>query len=166
MAEIKRIEEQLEPTHLTNEDDSWIVSDDELKRQVEASVPPENLAKTPDKPDPRSEKSYTFQVDFKDVRGKIWKGQFTNQILSIHERQRVGVMRSMLGGGQPIPSLDPMTIELNLMVAHMTYSLKERPTWAENLRSLEDPAVLQHIYEEVDSHESYFLGWGTPQGEG
>lgn len=159
---VDNLDELLNPKHLITED----TSDEELKKQVAGVGLPEKPEADPDKPNPRGEKSYTFQVDYKDARGKVWKGQFTNKILSIHERQQVGVMRSMLSGGQPIPSLDPMTIELNLIVAHLAYSLTEKPEWAANLRSLEDPGVLQAIYTEVDSHESYFLGWGTPQGSG
>jgi hypothetical protein len=168
VADMQSIQERMKPTHLIREDnpDPEIPSDEDLKKKVEAAALPEEPKADPDKPDPRGEKKYTFTLDYKDARGKIWKGQFTNKILSIHERQQVGVMRSMLGAGQPLPSLDPLTVELNLIVAHMTYSLTEKPDWAANLRSLEDPQLLQEIYMEVDSHESYFLGWGTNQSEG
>jgi hypothetical protein len=141
-------------------------SDEELKKRVEEAGLPEKPKEDPDKPDPRGEKYYTFQLDFKDARGKVWNGQFTTKILTVHERQQVGVMRSMLGAGQPLPSLDALTAELNLIVAHMTYSLTEKPDWAENLRQLENPRILQAIYAEVDSHESYFLGWGEVEGKG
>jgi hypothetical protein len=140
-------------------------SDEELKKRVEEAGLPEKPKEDPDKPDPRGEKYYTFQLDFKDARGKVWSGQFTTKILTVHERQQVGVMRSMLGAGQPLPSLDALTAELNLIVAHMTYSLTEKPDWAENLRQLENPRILQAIYAEVDSHESYFLGWGEVEGQ-
>ena len=72
----------------------------------------------------------------------------------------MGVMRSILGGGRPLESLDALTVEINLMVAHLMHSLDERPEWAKNLRMLDDPGLLQAIYTEVDSHESFFLGWG------
>lgn len=167
-ADIKAIQERMKPTHLLEEPDSdpEIPSDDDLKKQVEEVALPEKPKADPDKPDPRGEKKYTFNLEFKDARGKVWSGQFTNKILSIHERQQVGVMRSMLGAGQPLVSLDALTAELNLIVSHMTYSLVEKPDWAVNLRSLENPRLLQAIYEEVDSHESFFLGWGSDQGEG
>lgn len=165
MADVKDIQERLTPKHLIQPEAEveTIPTDEDLKKQVEEAGLPQKPKADPDKPDPRGEKKYTFQLDYKDARGKIWKGQFTNKILSIHERQQVGAMRSMLGAGQPVQSLDALTIELNLMVAHMTYSLVEKPEWAENLRSLEDPGVLQAIYTEVDSHESFFLGWGAPE---
>lgn len=168
MAELKNLQERMTPKHLMQPeavDEVEIPSDDDLKRRVETASVPEKPKADPDKPDPRGEKKYMFTLEHRDARGKVWTGQFTNKILSIHERQQVGAMRSMLGAGQPIQSLDALTIELNLMVAHMTYSLVEKPDWAENLRSLEDPSVLQAIYTEVDSHESFFLGWGTPQSQ-
>lgn len=170
MAPKQDIAARLNPRHLNtseSEEMDWeIPSDYEMKKQVEDATLPVKPKVDPDKPDPRSEKQYTFMVEHKDARGKVWKGTFTNKILSIFERQQVGVMRSMMGAGQPVESLDGMTRELNLMVAHMNYSLTGKPDWAENLRTLEDPGVLQAIYTEVDSHESHFLGWGTPQSEG
>lgn len=171
MMDKETIQARMDPKHLILEDPqqdaelagSMAPSDEELKKQVSDASLPEAPKVDPDKPDPRSEKVYTFNLDYKDARGKVWTGKFSNKILSIHERQQVGVMRSMLGAGQPVESLDRMTIELNLIVAHLTYSLASQPFWAENLRSLDDPGLLQAIYEEVDSHESHFLGWGTTQ---
>lgn len=168
MVDKQTLEDRMTPKHLITEDvetDWSIPTDDMMKKQVDSLILPEKPKVDPDKPNPRSEKQYTFNVDYTDARGKVWKGSFTNKILSIHERQQVGVMRSMLGAGQPVQSLDQMTLELNLIVAHLTYSLTSKPPWADNLRTLEDPAILQAIYEEVDSHESHFLGWGTPKGE-
>lgn len=150
----QEIHERMRPTHLVGE------SDEDLKKQVEDATTALEATPDPDAPDPRGEKKYTFQIEHKDARGKVWKGQFTNHILSIHERQQVGIMRSILGGGRPLESLDALTVEINLMVAHLSYSLDERPEWAKNLRTLEDPGLLQAIYTEVDSHESFFLGWG------
>ena len=161
----KDIQDKLTPKHLLEEEPPALPSDDELKGRLAGVVPPLTPAKF-DGPDPRAEKQYTFQLDYKDARGKVWKGQFTTKILSIHERSQVGAMRAMLSAGQPLQSLDAMTVELNLMVAHMAFSLTEKPKWAENLRTLEDPGVLQAIYTEVDSHESYFLGWRAPQEDG
>lgn len=162
---VENLQERLTPKHLIRdpEPEQEIPSDEELKQQVATASLPEKPKEDPDKPDPRGEKKYVFQIEYTDARGKVWKGQFTNKILSIHERQQVGIMRSMLGAGQPVQSLDALTVELNLMVAHMSYSLVEKPEWAANLRSLEDPGVLQAIYTEVDSHESFFLGWGQAQ---
>ena len=151
----REIQERLAPTHLTEPDTP---SEAELREQVEGASVPEK-PKPEEGPDPRGEKLYTFSIEYTDARGKEWKGQFTSKILSIHERSQVGATRAMLAGGQPTSSVDPLTAELNLCVAHMTWSLVKRPDWAENLRALEDPALLQAIFAEVDSHESYFLGW-------
>lgn len=161
MSDLKQIQDRMIPRHLSEhyEEPEELPTDDDLKQQVQKAALPTSPEEVPDKSDPRSEKYYSFPFEYKDARGKLWKGQFTNKILSIHERQQAGVLRSMLGAGQPVQSLDAFTIELNLMVAHMTYSLTEKPQWAENLRNLDDPQLLQALYTEVDSHESFFLGW-------
>lgn len=139
------------------------VNDDVLKAEVKDAVP--NAAgdtkaevEAPVQ-DPRNNNEYEFDIEFRDARGKFWSGKFKNKILTIHERQLVGTLRSRFAGGQPIESLDGLTIEINLMVAHLIYSLADKPQWAENLRTLEDPAIIQAIYAEVSSHEAYFLGW-------
>ena len=153
-ATAQEIHDRLQPKHLLE------TSDEDLKKQVEEATQAPQTEPDPDAPDPRGEKKYTFQINYTDARGKVWKGQFVNHVLSIHERQQVGVMRSILGGGRPLESLDALTVEINLMVAHLMHSLDQRPEWAKNLRNLEDPGLLQAIYTEVDSHESFFLGWG------
>jgi hypothetical protein len=157
-ATAQEIHDRLDPKHLMT------ASEEELKAQVAETAKAVDETPDPDAPDPRGEKKYTFQINYTDARGKVWKGQFTNHILSISERQQVGVMRSILGGGRPLESLDALTVEINLMVAHMMQSLDKRPDWAKNLRTLEDPGLLQAIYTEVDSHESFFLGWGKVTG--
>lgn len=163
---VRDIQDRMIPRHLSGhaEELAEVPTDEDLKKRVEESALPASPDKIPDKPDPRGEKYYPFSFEYRDARGKIWIGQFTNKILSIHERQQVGVMRSMLGGGQPVQSLDALTVELNLMVAHMTYSLTEKPQWAQNLRNLDDPQLLQAIFTEVDSHETFFLGWPSAEG--
>jgi len=164
----KDLQDRLNPKHLLGIDDNEpdLPSDDDLKGRVEASSVPEDPKSNPEKPDPRGEKKYTFNLEYKDARGKIWTGQFTTKILNIHERSQVGAMRSMLGAGQPLNSFDAMTAEVNLMISHLAYSLVEKPDWAENLRTLEDPGIIQAIFTEVDSHESFFLGWEAAQSAG
>ena len=167
MIDAAELKNRITPTHLLDPESLEVPTDEDLKGQVSrATAVLDGPANEPTKPDPRGEKSYTFQLDYEDARGKKWAGQFTNKILNIHERQKVGTMRAMLSGGQPFDSLDELTSELNLMVAHLAFSLTEKPKWAANLRALEDYQLLQAIYEEVNSHESYFLGWGPHQKQG
>ena len=159
------VESRLNPVHIKPPDleDEELPTDEELKKQTEKAA--SEIEDSPEKEkksradDPRSHREFTFSINYIDANGKAWIGDFTTKILSIHERQKVGILRSQLGGGMPVESLDAMTVELNLMIAHLTFSLTARPKWAETLRNLEDFAVVQAIYTEVASHEAYFLGW-------
>jgi hypothetical protein len=96
-------------------------------------------------------------------------GDFTNKVLTIRERQMLGVMRARLSGGMTYDALDPLTNEINYMVAHLAFSLgdeKDRPEWARDLRDTENVALLQALYAEVASHEAMFFGWGTASATG
>lgn len=139
-----------------------IPSDEDVRKDVaevvEAKSGPKNKI---DLDDPRAQEKYTFKFSYTDARGKEWAGDFSTKILTIHERQMVGALRAQWGGGLPVSAMDALTNELNLMLAHLTYSLSDKPTWAANLRKLQDFQLLQKIYEEVASHEAYFLGWGS-----
>jgi len=132
---------------------------DEMKDAIEKEVAPTEKEKNKKLLDnPRSKAEYEFKIDYSDPRGKQYAGRFTNKVLTIGQQQMVGIMRSRLAGGMPLESLDALTIEVNLMVAHMTYSLTEKPKWAENLTALTDIALVQMIYLEVASHEATFHG--------
>jgi len=116
--------------------------------------------------DPRAQRECTFEFNWKDGRGKIWKGRFTNKVLSIRDRQLVGIMRSNLAAGISPSNLDAYTGEINLMIAHLAVSLTERPKWAEDLLVLNDVRLLQELYMEVANHESTFLGYGKSPAAG
>lgn len=136
-------------------------STEELKNEVNKSI----LNKEPEIniDDPKFQEEYSFEFNWKDGRNKIWSGHFVNKILSISELQAVGVLRAKLSGGLDFASLDPLTSEINLMVSHLSYSLIEKPKWAEDLRSLLDVSLLQEIYGEVASHEATFFGYKNPE---
>ena len=164
-AQKSEIEARLEPVHIKPPDlePAELPTDAELKEAVEKQAnetedTPEKKAKAR-QDDPRAQREYTFPINYMDASGKAWMGEFTTKILSVHERQRVGILRAQLSGGMPVESLDALTSELNLIVSHLTYSLTERPKWAETLRNIDDFAILQAIYGEVASHEAFFLGW-------
>lgn len=122
---------------------------------------------TPKKPDPvvtpktnlRSNREYPFWIDWTSPSGKNYQGEFVNRVLSLGDKASAGVLRAKLGGGMPVSSLDDMTIEVNLIIAHLTFSLIKKPDWAADLRSLDELALLQVIYEEVASHEATFFGY-------
>lgn len=116
--------------------------------------------------DPKAQREYTFDFRWKDGRGKVWAGKFTNKVLSIRDRQLVGIMRSNLAGGISPAALDALTAEINLMIAHLSFSLTARPKWAEDLLTLDDVRLLQEIYMEVANHEATFLGYRKHPAEG
>lgn len=114
--------------------------------------------KEPVKEDPKLNEEYEFDFNWKDKRGNVWEGHFKNKILTIGEQQAVGILRSKLSGGVPVTSLDFITNELNLIIAHLSISLIEKPKWAEDLRSLKHIDLLHDLYKEVASHEAMFFG--------
>lgn len=153
--EIKR---RLEPTHLhetldVNAAKKEIEQHQEEKADEEIK-PSDNL---------KMQRKYTFQFSWKDGRGKNWNGEFVNEVLSIKQRQMVGILRARMAAGIPVTALDELTQEVNLMIAHMSYSLVERPQWAEDLQALDDIRLLQELYQEVLAHEAIFLGYQKPQ---
>ena len=112
---------------------------------------------TPQSPkDPRFQKQWSFDLEYRDARGKLWVGQFTNQILNLRQRTMVGVMRAKMAAGLPADSLDPVTAELNLMVSHLAYSLVKAPDWATDLLGLDDQELVGQIFDRVSEHETFF----------
>ena len=116
--------------------------------------------------DPRDQIEYSFDVEFKDKRGKVWKGRFTNKILNIKEQRQRGVVAARLAADTSWDSLDPMTRGLLQMLAHLQISLVRRPKWAMDLQELQDLHLLNAIYEEVQGHESYYFRLDANTGEG
>lgn len=157
------LKKRLEPDHLKNVTEADLKSelDQAMEKAEEKSAPAQT-----DLDDPKLHREYPFEFDWTDLRGKRWKGPFVNKVLSIRDRQMVGVMRAKLAAGVPLDSLDDLTQEINLMVAHMTYSLVERPDWAKDLLALDDVRILQELYGEVLAHEATFLGYAKAQGSG
>jgi len=155
----EKMARRLEPNHLKDVTEADIKAELDQARE-KPSEPQENLN------DPKLSKEYPFQFSWTNGRGKIWKGAFTNKILSIRERQMVGVMRARLAAGMPLESLDSMTQEINLMVSHLSFSLTERPEWAKDLLELDDVQLLQEIYMEVLRHEATFRGHQPVEGTG
>lgn len=146
----EQLRQRLEMTHL--------VSPDELKTQIEAAMSPP-VEEEEDTSNPRLEERYTFEFNHKDQRGKVWKGTFVNKALTLGERQMVGHLRARLNHPYTIEQLDALTNEINLIIAHLTFSLQEKPKWAQDLRSLHQFEVLQALYAEVALHEDIFLGY-------
>ncbi|OGD36831.1 hypothetical protein A2V94_07005 [Candidatus Atribacteria bacterium RBG_16_35_8] len=102
---------------------------------------------------------YPFHFKWTSKRGQVFEGDFVNKILSIKDQMGVGVLRAKLAGNTPIESLDAFTVQLNMMVAHLTISLIEKPEWAKDLRDLKYADLLESLYSEVASHEATFFGY-------
>jgi hypothetical protein len=140
-------------------------STEELKRQVERTVTGVE-DEAVDAPDPRDEEQWTFQFEWKDGRGRAWRGQFTNKILSIAEQQAAASLKARFTGGAPWAAIDGEMQVINTAVAHMVFSLVEKPTWAEDIRKLLDPALIMAIYDKVSSHETRFFRLGSTPASG
>lgn len=123
-------------------------------------------AKEPEKKadaDLRLQREYTFQLDYVDGRGHHWKGTFTNRVLTIAQRMKVGVVRGRRQLGVPLEALMSSTIEIIYMVSWLEESLiGDRPKWSSDLMNLTDESILQAIFEEVSLHENTFHGRLTP----
>jgi hypothetical protein len=154
---IDNLQKKLAPDHLVDLPED----DEDLKTEIEDAVEPEKKAVVDRLDDPRNAEEYTFTLRHRDARNRLWEGTFTSKILTVGERQLVGVMRSRYQGGAILESLDASTADLNLKLAHLSYSLVHYPKWAEKMRELKDPGVIDAIYQEVASHEAFFLGWSV-----
>ena len=161
MTSTAEIQDRLNPAHLSTE-----AIKDDLKAQDESTeeVKDEKIANNP-----RAQEKYTFQLKYKDARGHTWTGEFTSKILNQQERAAASIMQARLAGTVPYESLNPLARELALIRAHLAYSLvtveDTGPKWAVKLDDILDPGVLQALYEEVASHEHFFLGWGEFAGK-
>lgn len=161
MTSTAEIQERLNPAHLSTEaiKDDLTAQDESTKEAKDAKVAN----------DLRAQEEYTFDFKYKDARGHTWTGEFTSKILNQQERAAASIMQARLAGTVPFESLNPLARELALIRAHLAYSLvnlKETgPKWAAKLDDILDPGVLQALYEEVASHEHFFLGWGEFAGK-
>lgn len=132
------------------------LSEQELKAEVEQNDPKQPTPQF-DPNDPKAKEEYTFPFKWTDGRGKLWEGEFTDKILSIGVRQLSGALRARLSS-VPFNQLDGFTAHINMMIAHMTFSLVKRPDWAKDLRELHNVDLIQALYDEVASHEATFFG--------
>jgi len=111
--------------------------------------------------DPRSKNPYTFPFEWKDPRGKVWKGMFTTHYPTPLDLIKAGTMQSRLLGGAPKESLDALTDEIAFMVSRLTFCLDSRPDWfSDPLNIIDGVPLLQAVYSEVLSFESFFRQFG------
>lgn len=143
-----------------------VPSVEDIKKDIEQKKDNEEIKEDVEiSDDPKLNEKYTFNLDYKDPRGKIWKGEFTNKILTNAESIQVAVTRARMLGGVSVNSIDLYTYELSERLAHLTWSLIKRPKWANDLSSLLDPMIIEKLYQEVTSHEDTFHGRGKDKEE-
>ena len=135
---------------------------DDLKSAMEQKDAPSDDVLS----DPKMQEEYTFAFSWKAPNGKEFTGTFTTKILSIAERQNMGALRAHFSNGMAYQALDPLTNEINMILAHLAYALVKKPSWANDLRQYPYPELLQSLYDEVASHEATFLGWGQNAADG
>lgn len=156
----EEMKKRMDPTHLTGEE-----MKEEVEKQAEHAKPQTDEKKDPEE-DPKSQREYSFEFEWKDGNGKVWRGKFLNRVPDIRTRQLIGALRSQLGNNIPFDSLDPTTREMNMVIAHLSFSLIKRPTWADDLSELFNFELVQMIYQEVAAHEATFLGYGALAASG
>ena len=118
----------------------------------------------------RMQRNYTFEFEWppapkkgeRPANERVWKGVFTNTVANIRLRRQIGVTRAELAQGVEFEVMDPFTREINLILAHLTWTLdctaNAEGHWSRDLQGLDDYEVLQALYQEVVAHEATFLG--------
>lgn len=125
-------------------------TDEEREETLQKTVPPEEKVQ-------KIGEEHSFNFSYKSG-SREYSGSFKTKILTVRERQAMGLLRAQYAGGIAYEQLDPFTQELNLILAHLGMCLVERPDWAEDLQGLDDENILYKIYEEVVAHEAIFRG--------
>jgi hypothetical protein len=135
---------------------------DEIVRTEEQTQDPEVAALE----DKRLQRDWTFQFKFTDGSGKVFEGSFTNRVPDIATKLRIHQASVKLSGGAAWEALPPRFQSLCSSLAYMTFSLIEKPKWANDLRAVLDEDLVFALFEEVFSHERTFLGRKDPEGAG
>lgn len=152
------LEDKLTPKHLLD------LATDEQRKKVDEDAETAKKREEAQRKEAMRQREYTFRFRWPKEEDKPvrYAGIFTSKMISIKERQRIGVLRAQYAMGIPPEALDPMTHQLNLMLATLAFALDmtrpDFPDWAKDLGALDDPNIVTAIYEEVLAHELTFLG--------
>lgn len=116
-----------------------------------------------DNPDaPLLEPEWSFSLDFTAPNGKRWRGEFTHKMPTIRDRRTIGILQTQYNGHLPQGTLDPVTSELNFILANFGVTLDCSANgpghWSHELEELDDAEVLYALAKEVARHEGNFLG--------
>jgi hypothetical protein len=113
--------------------------------------------------DGRLEREYTFDFAYTDLRGHVWKGTFTNRVMSVGDKAQHGIICAKRRQALPPDAVSATTYELIYTATWLEMSLqKPIPAWAEDPFSLTDDALLLALFEEVARHERIFRGHEKP----
>ena len=101
---------------------------------------------------------HEFDLDHLDARGHRWEGRFRCHVLTIDERVQVALTKARMMGGVAPFMLDPETLALLEMRAHLAVALDKAPDWMKRMGGFRDQNVVAAIYREVAQHEQRFHG--------
>lgn len=132
-----------------------ITNPDDMHRKLAGLTSPDDDQQTTE--EPRLAPRFSFELDYRDERGRRWRGTFTNRILTFELRARMGALRAQMCGGVPVDALDADTFSLVRKIAHLTVSLEAKPEWCD-FWAMVDDQLLDLIYAQVEGHELTFRG--------
>lgn len=139
----------------------------ELKEELNQDFPsarePEAAAEAKAQRDPRDREEWSFDFSYTDSRGKQWIGRFTNKILNLGERQKAGILVARFNGGSPVHALPPDVTFINEALAHLEFSLTDRPPWAQDLQSTYDAGLIMALYNKAQEHERVYFRLPSPE---
>lgn len=134
-------------------------SAEKLSLQAAVEAPP----KADDPPDAPV---WEFSFSFTDRRGRLFTGEFTHKIQTQMESLRAAVVRSRLLDGQPVESFDRNLVSYLDIVCQLNSSLTKRPSWADDLLSLDSQEVVYALWDKCSAHIARWFRVGTDSGKG
>lgn len=123
---------------------------DALKKELSKPKPEDDPRK-----DPKSRDTYVFEIDMAFSDGERFKGSFTNKILTIEDKANVSLLMNRLANGIAFDLLDGEGQYLISVIAHLTYSLTEKPKWFD-VTTMKHTPLINAVFKEVTAHEEFF----------
>lgn len=102
---------------------------------------------------PNMEYRFSIQI-VGEESGLNWTGDFLYKRPTIGQRAQIDALRARLCGD--LATLDPSIIDMNLMIAHLRFTLHEYPDWwaeADHGNSLYDTNVVLAVYDKIIEFE-------------
>lgn len=130
---------------------------------AEAQNPPEQ-AKLQDAA--MREVEATFDVTYTNLYGKVFRGSFTNKVLTVGEKIKVDVVRARRLMNAPKEAMSDNISGLLLMVSWMEESLKKTPPWFKDIWNIHDEGIVEAVFVKCAAHERCFHGRAEDPEEG